>query len=115
MIKSFFSNSIGILLSRIFGFIRDVAMANALGASLYSDVFAVAFKLPNLFRRIFAEGAFMQSFLPSFAKARYKSIFSVKIALVIFSFIFIFSLIVSIFSEQFTKLLLMVLMKRSWL
>lgn len=92
-------------MSRIFGFLRDVAMAQTLGASLYTDVFAVAFKLPNLFRRIFAEGAFMQSFLPSYAKARYKSIFSVKIAVSLFGTIFILSCLVTIFPEFFTKMI----------
>jgi len=55
------------LISRITGFLRDVLMANALGASFLSDAFFVAFKLPNFFRRLFAEGAFNAAFVPSFA------------------------------------------------
>jgi putative peptidoglycan lipid II flippase len=55
------------LLSRITGFIRDVIMANMIGASWLSDAFFVAFKLPNFFRRLFAEGAFNVAFIPSFA------------------------------------------------
>ena len=52
------------MLSRIFGFIRDMVIARFFGASIYSDAFFVAFKIPNLFRRFFAEGAFSQAFIP---------------------------------------------------
>lgn len=55
------------LLSRITGFIRDILMANLIGASWLSDAFFVAFKLPNFFRRLFAEGAFNAAFIPSFS------------------------------------------------
>ena len=65
-LKSIFTNSFGILLSRITGLGRDVLMASALGASVWSDMFFVAFKLPNLFRRIFAEGAFKHLYILSF-------------------------------------------------
>ena len=61
LLKSIFTNSTGILTSRILGFIRDLLTASILGANIYSDIFFVAFKLPNLFRRIFAEGAFTQA------------------------------------------------------
>ncbi len=54
-------------LSRISGFVRDVMMANLIGASWLSDAFFVAFKLPNFFRRLFAEGAFNAAFIPSFS------------------------------------------------
>jgi len=64
MIKSIFSNSFGILFSRIFGFIRDLLTANILGANIYSDIFFVAFKFPNLFRRIFARVLFLKVFYP---------------------------------------------------
>ena len=52
------------LLSRILGFVRDFVIARAFGAGLATDAFFVAFKLPNLLRRIFAEGAFSQAFIP---------------------------------------------------
>ena len=55
------------LISRITGFARDAIMANLIGASYLSDAFFVAFKLPNFFRRLFAEGAFNAAFVPSFA------------------------------------------------
>ncbi|MCR4377623.1 MAG: murein biosynthesis integral membrane protein MurJ [Rhodospirillales bacterium] len=55
------------LISRLLGFVRDVCVAWALGAGWMADVFFVAFKLPNLFRRLFAEGAFNSAFVPIFA------------------------------------------------
>jgi putative peptidoglycan lipid II flippase len=56
------------LLSRIAGFVRDVLMAAILGAGPASDAFLVAFRLPNNFRAIFAEGAFNLAFLPRFTQ-----------------------------------------------
>jgi putative peptidoglycan lipid II flippase len=55
------------LISRIFGFIRDVVIARIFGAGLATDAFFVAFRLPNLLRRLFAEGAFSQAFVPILA------------------------------------------------
>ena len=52
------------LLSRISGFIRDILFANYFGANANTDAFFVAFKIPNFFRRLFAEGAFSQAFIP---------------------------------------------------
>src|SRR6476661_2324051 len=54
--------------SRILGFIRDVLIAAVLGAGPVADAFFVAFRVPNLFRRLFAEGAFDAAFIPLFAK-----------------------------------------------
>lgn len=99
------TNSSGILCSRIFGFIRDLCMASFLGAGVLSDIFFVAFKLPNLFRRIFGEGAFVQSFLPSFIAARAKGAFSVVVFVIICGVILFISLCVWAFSEVFTKAL----------
>lgn len=55
------------LLSRLFGFVRDVIMAAVLGAGPLADAFMVAFRLPNHFRTIFAEGAFNAAFVPRYA------------------------------------------------
>ncbi|MGH8772161.1 MAG: murein biosynthesis integral membrane protein MurJ [Burkholderiales bacterium] len=55
------------LVSRIFGFIRDAVIARIFGAGLYTDAFFVAFTIPNLLRRLFAEGAFSQAFVPILA------------------------------------------------
>ncbi|MBT3768053.1 MAG: murein biosynthesis integral membrane protein MurJ [Rhodospirillales bacterium] len=54
------------LISRILGFVRDILIAAILGAGVLADVFFVAFKFPNLFRRLFAEGAFNAAFVPIF-------------------------------------------------
>lgn len=56
------------LLSRIFGFVRDVLQARYLGAGMTADAFVIAFKLPNFFRRLFAEGAFSVGFVPLYAR-----------------------------------------------
>ncbi len=56
------------LISRILGFVRDFVIARAFGAGLVTDAFFVAFRLPNLMRRMFAEGAFSQAFVPVLAE-----------------------------------------------
>src|SRR6185437_11783543 len=58
------------LLSRIAGFVRDILMAAVLGDGLLSDAFFVAWRLPNSFRGIFAEGAFNVAFIPRYAALR---------------------------------------------
>ena len=56
------------ILSRILGLVRDIVFARFFGASLVMDAFFVAFKIPNIFRRFFAEGAFSAAFVPVFAE-----------------------------------------------
>ena len=56
------------LLSRILGFVRDTVIARAFGVGVATDAFFVAFKIPNLLRRLFAEGAFSQAFVPILAE-----------------------------------------------
>jgi putative peptidoglycan lipid II flippase len=56
------------LLSRILGFVRDVVIAGFFGASLSSDAFFVAFRIPNLLRRLFAEGSLSIAFIPVFSE-----------------------------------------------
>ncbi len=56
------------LISRILGFVRDTVLAHAFGAGVYTDAFFVAFKIPNLLRRLSAEGAFSQAFVPILAE-----------------------------------------------
>ncbi|MEA3455973.1 MAG: murein biosynthesis integral membrane protein MurJ [Campylobacterota bacterium] len=104
-LRSIFTNSFGILISRVTGLIRDVLMASALGASIWSDMFFVAFKLPNLFRRIFAEGAFTQAFMPSFVASRHKGVFATAIFLRFLLFLMSISLLITFFPEPITKLL----------
>jgi putative peptidoglycan lipid II flippase len=54
--------------SRVLGFVRDAIIARVFGAGLYTDAFFVAFRIPNLLRRLFAEGAFSQAFVPVLAE-----------------------------------------------
>jgi len=56
------------LLSRVLGLVRDIVFARFFGAGIVMDAFFVAFKIPNIFRRFFAEGAFSQSFVPVFTE-----------------------------------------------
>ena len=56
------------LISRVFGFVRDILIAATLGSGWVADAFVVAFRFPNLFRRLFGEGAFNSAFVPIFAK-----------------------------------------------
>ena len=103
LIKSIFTNSSGILVSRVLGFVRDLLTASILGANIYSDIFFIAFKLPNLFRSVFADGAFTQAFIPSYAKSKHKIRFSSIIFLQLFGFLIILSLLVSMFSHIVAK------------
>ena len=59
-------------LSRILGFVRDTVVARTFGAGVYTDAFFIAFKIPNLLRRLFAEGAFAQAFVPILAEYKNK-------------------------------------------
>ena len=61
------------IISRILGYLRDILIAIFLGASIFADAFFVAFRLPNTFRRLFAEGTFNAAFIPSYASAQLKS------------------------------------------
>jgi putative peptidoglycan lipid II flippase len=66
------SGIVGIMtmLSRVLGLVRDVVIANLFGASGSADAFFVAFKIPNFLRRLFAEGAFSQAFVPVLSEYR---------------------------------------------
>ena len=103
LLRAIFTNSSGILVSRVTGFVRDLMTASILGANIYSDIFFIAFKFPNLFRSIFADGAFTQAFIPSYAKSKHKIRFSSIIFLQILAFLIVLSLIVTLFSHLFAK------------
>ena len=105
MLRHFFTNSIGILCSRVLGFIRDLMTANALGASIWSDIFFIAFKLPNLFRRLFGEGAFSQAFMPNLVKVSQKGLFCAEILIKLSLAMLGLSLIVMLFAPLVTKAL----------
>ena len=61
------------IISRILGYLRDILIAIFLGASIFADAFFVAFRLPNTFRRLFAEGTFNAAFIPSYTSAKLKN------------------------------------------
>lgn len=61
------------LISRVLGLVRDVVIANLVGAGMAADVFYFALKIPNFMRRLFAEGAFAQAFVPVLAETRVAS------------------------------------------
>ncbi|NLK66443.1 MAG: murein biosynthesis integral membrane protein MurJ [Campylobacteraceae bacterium] len=103
--KGFFTNSVGILTSRVLGFIRDMLTANTLGAGIWSDIFFIAFKLPNLFRRLFGEGAFTQAFLPGFVSAKKKGTFTASVLIRFTIFILFLTLLVNLLTPLFTKFL----------
>ena len=68
LLRTFGTISSLTLVSRILAFVRDVLIARIFGAGMATDAFFVAFKLPNLLRRLFAEGAFSQAFVPIFGE-----------------------------------------------
>ncbi|MGJ8625138.1 MAG: murein biosynthesis integral membrane protein MurJ, partial [Yoonia sp.] len=68
LISGFLTVGVWTLLSRVLGFVRDILIAGFLGASPVAEAFLIAFALPNMFRRFFAEGAFNMAFVPMFSK-----------------------------------------------
>ena len=70
LLKSVSTVSLWTLASRITGFARETLIASVFGANALTDAFNVAFRIPNLFRRLFAEGAFAQAFVPVLAATR---------------------------------------------
>jgi putative peptidoglycan lipid II flippase len=70
LLRSAASVSVMTLLSRITGFVRDTLLAVTFGAGFAMDAFVVAFRIPNLLRRLFAEGAFSQAFVPVLGEYR---------------------------------------------
>ena len=104
-ISNFAKISSNILGSRVTGFIRDILFANYLGANLMSDAFLFAFRLPNLFRRIFAEGSMNSVFVPLYLKQeKSNSKIANDFIWIIFNFFFIVTIfincVVFIFSEK---------------
>ncbi|MDG1115822.1 MAG: murein biosynthesis integral membrane protein MurJ [Flavimaricola sp.] len=68
LIRGFVTVGLWTMLSRVLGFVRDIMIAAYLGAGPIAEAFLVAFSLPNMFRRFFAEGAFNMAFIPMFSK-----------------------------------------------
>ncbi len=72
ILKSTFSISFFTIISRIFGYFRDMLQAYYLGAGFYSDAFTIAYRIPNLLRRVLGEGGMSAGFIPVFAEVRKK-------------------------------------------
>ena len=109
-ISNFSKISTNIFGSRVTGFFRDILFANYLGANLMSDAFLFAFRLPNLFRRIFAEGSMNSVFIPLYVnQEKINSKMSKDFIWIIFNFFFVITLFISflifLFSEQVISLL----------
>lgn len=68
LLPSFLTVGVWTLLSRVLGFVRDIFIAGFLGSGPVAEAFLIAFSLPNMFRRFFAEGAFNMAFVPMFSK-----------------------------------------------
>ena len=98
------------LISRILGYLRDILIAIFLGASIFADAFFVAFRLPNTFRRLFAEGTFNAAFVPSYTSELLKSKSkSQKFANEIFNLLFcgllFLVLVIELFMPAFVSLI----------
>ncbi len=111
LIKGFRVNATLTILSRITGFIRDIILAFFLGAGIASDIFFISSKLPNLFRRITAEGAMTSSFLPIYSKLLHQSKsenvqkFSSIICFFLIIFLIILVLLFEIFMPFFIRII----------
>ncbi len=94
------------LLSRVLGYLRDILIAVFLGTSIYADAFFVAFRLPNTFRRLFAEGTFNAAFIPSYAEEKLKGKKkSKKFADDVFNLLLLFLILLIVIVEIFTPFL----------
>ncbi len=76
--------------------------ASILGVNIYSDIFFIAFQLPNLFRRIFGEGAFSQTFIPAFTRVKQKILFSGSIFTKLSISILFLTMLIYIFDKEVT-------------
>ena len=96
------------LISRVLGFIRDVVIANFLGTSFVADAFFVAFRIPNLLRRLFGEGSLTASFIPIFTKYRFEKgkAEADNIASVSFTFLSMILFMVTVLGIYFSPVLI---------
>ena len=98
------------IISRLLGYLRDILIAIFLGTSLIADVFFVAFRIPNTFRRLFAEGTFNAAFVPSYTSEITKgkiqaNNFANEIFNLLFSGLLILVLVIEIFMPAFVGLI----------
>jgi len=108
--RNFFNVSAMTLISRILGFVRDILIAAVLGSGMAADVFFAAFRFPNLFRRLFAEGVFNAAFIPMFSEMLEKQgreearLLAARIISWLFGFLLIFTILAEIFMPQIMRL-----------
>jgi len=110
LIKSTGAFSFFTIISRILGYLRDILIAIFLGTSFLADAFFVAFRIPNTFRRLFAEGTFNAAFVPSYSsevlKGKAKSNkFANEVFNLLFLILLILVLLVQIFMPAFVSLI----------
>lgn len=103
LLKSSATNAFYTLISRILGFVRDMIFAALLGASPIADAFYLAFRFPNYFRQLFAEGAFNAAFVPKFSQMLAKQgtkealVFAEQTMSVLLTILICFTLVVELF------------------
>ncbi len=106
--KNIGSMSVAVMISRIFGLLRDIFMTNYFGTTIYADAFRVAYQLPNFLRRLFGEGALSAAFIPLYAELginRNKKT-QIKFALNMLSILSLCLLILSILGILFAPFLI---------
>ncbi|MDY6821929.1 MAG: lipid II flippase MurJ, partial [Deferribacterota bacterium] len=108
---SVYKSGIGVILSRICGLFRDISIASFFGATKITDIFFIAFAIPNLFRALFAEGALASAFVPIFsdklARNRYSAL---KYLSSLISIIFIITVIIVFIFIIFSKYIIIFFM-----
>ena len=109
LIKSTGTFSFYTIISRLLGYLRDILIAIFLGTSFIADVFFVAFRIPNTFRRLFSEGTFNAAFIPSYAqlekRKKESNNFGNEVFNLLFLFLFVLVLLVQIFMPAFVSLI----------
>jgi len=110
LIKSTGTFSFFTIISRLLGYLRDILIAIFLGTSFLADVFFVAFRIPNTFRRLFSEGTFNAAFVPSYSSELVKgknksSRFANEVFNLLFLILLILVLLVQIFMPIFVSLI----------
>ena len=97
-------------ISRVFGLARDVLMAAFFGIGAIADAFFLAFRIPNAFRRLFAEGAFSQAFLPVFAALQKKNVqqashFALMVLVLLALVVAVLVIILTVFAENWLRII----------
>ena len=101
LIKSTGTFSFFTIISRLLGYLRDVLIAIFLGTSFLADVFFVAFRIPNTFRRLFSEGTFNAAFVPSYSSELVGGKKSNKFANKVFNLLFLILLFLVLMAQVF--------------